>query len=165
MFYFTVWRWWRWRWCDHGCPPASPPTWVEEERAKCGDLGREVIQDLSCSSDLHIWKFRDWQSVRRVSGSQNNVYGKFSNLIAHCSGMFSSICIRIWLPVINKGMDLQLVMAALHSRCGHYIGSWPSNDYFHSVCWFVCLSVCAEFISAVFYPILIKLRHMLYVWV
>jgi len=29
----------------------------------------------------------------------------------------------------------------------------------------VCLSVCAEFFSAVFDPILIKLGHMLYVWV
>ena len=29
----------------------------------------------------------------------------------------------------------------------------------------VCLSVCAEFFSAVFDPISIKLGHMLYVWV
>jgi len=29
----------------------------------------------------------------------------------------------------------------------------------------VCLFVCAEFFSAVFDPILIKLGHMLYVWV
>ena len=41
------------------------------------------------------------------------------------------------------------------------IGSWPSDHYFHSVCWFVC----AEFFSAVFDPISIKLGHMLYVWV
>jgi len=34
-----------------------------------------------------------------------------------------------------------------------------------SVCLFVCLFVCAEFFSAVFDPISIKLRHMLYVWV
>jgi len=38
-----------------------------------------------------------------------------------------------------------------------------------SVCLFVCLSVClfvcAEFFSAVFDPISIKLGHMLYVWV
>jgi len=34
------------------------------------------------------------------------------------------------------------------------------------VCLFVCLSVCcAEFFSAVFDPISIKLGHMLYVWV
>jgi len=30
---------------------------------------------------------------------------------------------------------------------------------------FVCLFVCAEFFSAVFDPISIKLGHMLYVWV
>jgi len=43
------------------------------------------------------------------------------------------------------------------------IGSRPSDHYFHSVCWFVCLFVCAEFFSAVFDPISIKLGHMLYV--
>jgi len=41
--------------------------------------------------------------------------------------------------------------------------------YFRSVCWFVCLSVClfvcAEFFSAIFDPISIKLGHTLYVWV
>jgi len=34
-----------------------------------------------------------------------------------------------------------------------------------SVCLFVGLFVCAEFFSAVFDPISIKLGHMLYVWV
>ena len=44
-------------------------------------------------------------------------------------------------------------------------GSRPSDHYFRSVCWFVCLFVCAEFFSAVFDPISIKLGCMLYVWV
>ena len=49
----------------------------------------------------------------------------------------------------------------------HYIiiGSRPSDHYFRSVCLFVCLFDCAEFFSAVFDPISIKLGHMLYVWV
>jgi len=34
-----------------------------------------------------------------------------------------------------------------------------------SVCLFVCLFDCAEFFSAVFDPISIKLGHTLYVWV
>jgi len=34
-----------------------------------------------------------------------------------------------------------------------------------SVCLSVCLFVCAEFFSAVFDPISIKVVHMLYVWV
>ena len=42
-----------------------------------------------------------------------------------------------------------------------YIGSRPSDHYFRSV--FVCLFVCAEFFSAVFNPIWIKLGHMLHV--
>ena len=49
------------------------------------------------------------------------------------------------------------------------VGSRPSDHYFRSVCWFVCLSVClfvcAEFFSAIFELISIKLGHMLYVWV
>ena len=47
-------------------------------------------------------------------------------------------------------------------------GSRPSDHYFRSVCLFVCLVclfVCAEFFSAVFDPISIKLGHMLHVWV
>jgi len=53
--------------------------------------------------------------------------------------------------------------------CVRIIGSLPSDHYFRSVCLIVCLSVClfacAEFFSAVFDPISIKLGHMLYVWV
>jgi len=49
------------------------------------------------------------------------------------------------------------------------VGSRPSDHYFRSACWFVrlsvCLFVCAEFFSAVFDPILIKLGYMLYVLV
>ena len=42
------------------------------------------------------------------------------------------------------------------------IASRPSDHYFRSVCLFVCLFVCAEFFSAVFDPISIKLGYMLY---
>ena len=49
-----------------------------------------------------------------------------------------------------------------------FIGSRLSDHYFRSVCWFVCLSVClfvlfvcAEFFSAVFDPISIKLGHVI----
>ena len=55
---------------------------------------------------------------------------------------------------------------SIFDNCLFYgFGSRPSDHYFRSVCWFVCLFVCAEFFSAVFDPILIKLGHMLYVWV
>jgi len=43
------------------------------------------------------------------------------------------------------------------------------ENWFTAKCLLVCLSaclfVCAEFFSAVFDPITIKLGHMLYVWV
>jgi len=42
------------------------------------------------------------------------------------------------------------------------IGSRPCDHYFRSVCLSVCLFVCAEFFSAVFDPIWIKLEHMLH---
>jgi len=45
--------------------------------------------------------------------------------------------------------------------CVFFIDSRPSDHYFRSV----CLFVCAEFLSALFDPISIKLGHMLYVWV
>jgi len=46
------------------------------------------------------------------------------------------------------------------------IGSRPSDHYFRSsVGLSVCLFVCAEFFSAVFDLISVKLGHMLYVWV
>jgi len=44
-----------------------------------------------------------------------------------------------------------------------FIGSRPSDHYFRSVCLPVRLFVCAEFFSAVFDPIWIKLQHMLHV--
>ena len=58
----------------------------------------------------------------------------------------------------------------LHIGRVAYIGSRPSDHYFRGVCLSVCLSVClfvlfvcAEFFSAAFDPILIKLGHMLHV--
>jgi len=41
----------------------------------------------------------------------------------------------------------------------HHLGSRQSDHYFRSVCLSVCLFVCAEFFSAVFDPIWIKLGH------
>jgi len=52
----------------------------------------------------------------------------------------------------------------IHLDSSSFVGSQPSDHYFRSVL-SVCLSVCAQFFSAVFDPILIKLGHMLYVWV
>jgi len=37
----------------------------------------------------------------------------------------------------------------LEKNCTCDFGSRPSDHYFRSVCWFVCLFVCAEFFSAV----------------
>jgi len=46
------------------------------------------------------------------------------------------------------------------TRSLQFIGSWPSDHYFRSVCLSVCLFVFAEFFSAVFDLISIKLGHM-----
>jgi len=65
----------------------------------------------------------------------------------------------------------QRIYQLLVLQCSHliatdllFVDSRPSDHYFRSVCWFVCLFVCAEFFSAVFDPISIKLAHMFYVW-
>jgi len=42
-------------------------------------------------------------------------------------------------------------------QCVLNIGLWPSDHYFRRVCLSVCLFVCAEFFSAVFDPVSIKL--------
>ena len=56
-------------------------------------------------------------------------------------------------------MSISLVSCDVifHSHFVLVVGSRPSDHYFRSVCWFVCLFVCAEFFSAVFDPISIKL--------
>jgi len=62
------------------------------------------------------------------------------------------------------GMCLYVILVIFH-RTTVVFGSRPSDYFFRSVCLLVCLFVCAEFFSAVFDPISIKLGHMLYVWV
>ena len=78
---------------------------------------------------------------------------------------------------IAKGLSVHSTQLVLSVYVGSpyvlqsvtFFGSRPSDHYFRSVCLsvclFVCLFVCAEFFSAVFHPISIKLGHMLYVWV
>jgi len=76
---------------------------------------------------------------------------------------------RVWLSskasyeldssVTNISLDE--VSKGIHLNCTATIGSRPSDHYFRSVCLSVCLFVCAEFFSAVFDPILIKLGHVI----
>jgi len=68
------------------------------------------------------------------------------------------------IQLVNKASSVaRRCTFSNNSTLVHYIGSRPSDHYFRSVCWFVCLFL--QFFSAVFDPILIKLGHMLYVWV
>jgi len=60
---------------------------------------------------------------------------------------------------------LALFLALFLSPGNPLVGSRPTDHYYRIVCLFVCLFVYAEFFSAVFDPISIKLGHMLYVWV
>ena len=55
---------------------------------------------------------------------------------------------------------LYAVLAILSVGSHMSVGSRPSDHYFRSVCWFVCL-----FVQSFSQPSLIKLGHMLYVWV
>ena len=67
--------------------------------------------------------------------------------------------------VSRLSLKLSLLLLFKYLNLNIIIGSRPSDHYFRSVCWFVCLFVCAEFFSAVLDPISIKLGHMLYVCV
>ena len=61
-----------------------------------------------------------------------------------------------------NGMELPSYIEMLYTFLVH---GQVTIIFVVSVCLFVCLFVCAEFFSAVFDPISIKLGHMLYVWV
>jgi len=71
------------------------------------------------------------------------------------AGWLAVICTATSSSTSNDGFNASIQI----------FGSRPSDHYFRSVCWFVCLFVCAEFFSAVFDRISIKLGHMLHVWV
>jgi len=62
--------------------------------------------------------------------------------------------------LINVG---GILVMPLNDQVRMSFGSRPSDHYFRSVCLFVCLFVCAEFFSAVFNSIWIKLGQMLHV--
>ena len=70
----------------------------------------------------------------------------------------------MWLPALLEIFShavidhLVLEWDNWHDRLT-FIGSRPSDNYFRSVCWFVCLFV--QFFSAVFDPISIKLGHVM----
>ena len=68
-------------------------------------------------------------------------------------------------PLLIRCLVVKCCWSVLRLHGSLVIGSRPSDHYFRSVCLSLCLFVCAEFFSAVFDPISIKLRHMLHVQV
>jgi len=92
--------------------------------------------------------------------------------------MWKSLRLIFWLKQQNKCSSLSAFTKILvkiqvlpslrdsvHTTNRPYVGSRPSDHFIVSVGLSVCLFVCAEFFSAVFHPISIKLGHMLCVWV
>jgi len=77
------------------------------------------------------------------------------NLTIKCVGTTRILVEKFFLKKLRK---------MFNTHNGHdIISSRPSDHYFRGVCLSVCLFVCAEFFSAVFDPIWIKLGHMLHV--
>jgi len=77
-------------------------------------------------------------------------------------------CVLHFICVRFSFLGLLCVRPIVYLLCMCFccVGSRPSDHYFRSVCLSVCLLfVCAEFFSAVFDPISIKLGHTLFVWV
>ena len=141
---------------------------------------------LYCSHSLvtlrHCLAFQlprkwQWQQSVRMLGSVKSV-NRTLQLLRLKSDIATMFCsVRGFVDIDNcdslftvidcdtshtRGHNLRL----FRDRCNLnvvVIGSRPSDHYFRSVCLFVCLFVCAEFFSAVFDPIWIKLGHMLHV--
>jgi len=67
----------------------------------------------------------------------------------------------VWCLSVIRARELP--QPGLSTTSVSTFGSRPTDHYFRSVCLSVCLFVCAEFFSAVFDPIWIKLGHMLHV--
>ena len=73
-----------------------------------------------------------------------------------CSiAVFNRCCVYVLMPVVTLLDGLKILL--VHGQV--------TIVFIVSVGLSVCLFVCAEFFSAVFDPIWIKLGHMLYVWV
>jgi len=122
-------------------------------------------------------------SVRRrrrsaATNPRRHLSGYLTGIPTHLASnkSISSRRCNFWSPIEKRIHDSNTEMLPISHNVMHLfairlIGSRQSYQYFRSVCWFVCLSVClcvclfvcAEFFSAVFDPISIKLGHMLYV--
>jgi len=68
-----------------------------------------------------------------------------------------------WFATVVVAADYQTIVNSLHIKL--LVHGQVTIIFVVSVCLSVCLFVCAEFFSAVFDPIPIKVGHMLYVWV
>jgi len=75
---------------------------------------------------------------------------------------YNSVLVLVCVVLVAWYADTyrSLFLSVCRSRV---FGSRPSDHYFSSL--LVCLFACAEFFSAIFDPISIKLGYMLYVWV
>jgi len=62
-------------------------------------------------------------------------------------------------------MDLNFGVTSIGTQCRILVHGQVTIIFVMSVCLSVCLFVCADFFSAVFDPISIKVGNMLYVWV
>jgi len=84
----------------------------------------------------------------------------------YCGDMWRTYCcLTCFFPIVDTCLsceDIAQQSCAMVPRW-RIFGSRPSDHYFRSVCLFVCLFVCAEFFSAVFDLIWIKLGHVLHV--
>jgi len=74
------------------------------------------------------------------TSGMNHTYPSISQgcgVLGHCLNMHDLQCL---IPTCNSNFSHYLQFVVL------YVGSWPSDHYFHSVCLsvcsFVCLSVC-----------------------
>ena len=126
---------------------------------------------MSALSRVELNKLNPWASLSEGL-STDLVFDVNRDLIVkqklYASKMAAETSVMQRRPsVVIFDANLRAILTS--NQHSEIVGSRPSDHYFRSVCLFVCLPVClfvcAEFFSAVFDPISIKLGHMLYVWV
>ena len=132
-------------------------------RTCCAQASRAV--DASTRLMVALSCLPDRLSNTMISGDREYTDVRAEAEVRHCAGCRHVVVHAARVSPWFQASDVvsQYVVSVHYSYL--LVGSRPSDHYFHSVCWFVCLFVCAEFFSAVFDPISIKLGHMLYVWV
>jgi len=121
---------------------------------------RRIIY-FTCEFCSHLSQFPVERS-QRATHSSATTRRSFLSTVSHIPHMHPLRNTTVLSSPFYVLFDIQYFLA---TRGYFLVHGQVTIIFVVSVCLFVCLFVCAEFFSAIFGPISIKLGHMLYVWV